>query len=85
MIRPHQFSLAYLFLELFWFAAALGCATQAFRLPRSLDNEALQAVLLAISGLFLGTAIGGLIGRMVFGFLAALGTIAIGLLLVIIF
>lgn len=81
MSRPHQFSLAYLFLELFWIALTLGCATQAFRLPESLDNDYVQAGLLAITGLFLGTAIGGLFGRMTFGFFVAFWTIVAGLVL----
>ncbi len=78
MYRP-QFSLSYLFAEVFWIAAALGCATQAFRLPRATDVDLLQALLLCISGLFAGAAVGGLFGRMIIGFLAAFGIIVAGL------
>ncbi|HUE72764.1 MAG TPA: hypothetical protein VMP01_17900 [Pirellulaceae bacterium] len=75
----------YLLIEVFWFAAAFGCAAQAFRLPESLDSDWLQALLMAVSGLFAGAAIGGLFGRMAFGFWAALWTIVAGVALLIIF
>lgn len=85
MNRPPQFSLRYLLIEVFWFAAAFGCAAQAIRLPESLDSDLLQTVLMAVSGLFAGGAIGGLVGRMAFGFFAALWTIIAGVALLVIF
>jgi hypothetical protein len=85
MNRPPQFSLRYLLIEVFWFTAAFGCATQAIRLPESLDSDLLQTVLMAVSGLFAGAAIWGLVGRMAFGFWAAFWTIVAGVALLIMF
>ena len=66
MTKRPQFSLAYLFLEIFWIAVALGLMTQAFRLPG--DEEGLTLALLLLSAQAWGAAIGGLFHRMRTGF-----------------
>jgi len=66
MTSKPQFSLAYLFLEIFWIAVALGLMMQAFRLPG--DEEGLALALLLLSAQAWGAAIGGLFHRMKTGF-----------------
>lgn len=66
MAGPQQFSLGYLFLEVFWIAAALGCATQAYRLPSTPDVYIAGKVLLVTAGaICAGAAFGGM-GRNMF-------------------
>lgn len=69
MNRPRQFSLAYLFWEIFWIALSLGCATQAFRLA---DTNAIKWFFLFLAILFAGAAIGGIFGRTAVGMMAAI-------------
>ena len=83
MAKPRQFSLAYLFLETFWIAAALGCVLQAMRLPRAWED--LDIALLVLAALFSGAAVGGLFGRMAFGFTCALATVAMFLVAVFLY
>jgi hypothetical protein len=71
MSHARQFSLAYLFWEIFWLAAALGCVTQAFRL-----SEPFWVVALIYGILCSGVAIGGLFGRSTIGFLVTLAVVA---------
>src|SRR5438477_5248530 len=61
MTKRPQFSLAYLFLEIFWIALALGLMMQAFRLPG--DEEGLTLALLLLSAHAWGAAVGGLFHR----------------------
>jgi hypothetical protein len=68
MSSKRQFSLGYLFLEIFWIALALGLTTQVFRL----DDEAaiwFSAILLLLAAQAWGAAVGGLFQRMKTGFL----------------
>ncbi len=69
MVNKRQFSLAYLLLEVFWFAASLGMACQALRLPPPHDNFTILLILFLISGSFVcfGAAIGGLFHKMRIG------------------
>ncbi|MGI8978942.1 MAG: hypothetical protein ACR2FY_06935 [Pirellulaceae bacterium] len=67
MTSKVQFSLAYLFLEIFWIALALGLATQAFRLSDDAASR-FSVALLLLSAQSLGAAIGGLFHRMKTGF-----------------
>jgi Na+/proline symporter len=70
MTKRPQFSLAYLFLETFWIALALGLATQAFRLrDEAADRFSLTLMLFSIQAG--GAAIGGLFHQMKTGFFAA--------------
>lgn len=83
--RP-QFTLAYLFLETFWIAVALGLMTQAFRLNDDAASR-FSLGLLLLSAQAWGAAIGGLFHRMKTGFFIVsaiiIGSIALTFLLVI--
>lgn len=65
MIKPGQFSLGYLLLEIFWIAACLA----SFRFTVSIPREYAYLLLIAWPATFvtLGTAAGGLFGRMKMG------------------
>jgi hypothetical protein len=83
MVNKRQFSLAYLFLEVFWFAASLGMACQALRLPPPHDDFTILLILFFISGSFVcfGAAIGGLFHKMRIGAgVAALWLFGLGVL-----
>lgn len=70
MASKPQISLAYLFLETFWIALALGLTMQAFRF----DGEAasrFSVTFLLLSAQAWGAAIGGLFRRMKTGFWVA--------------
>src|SRR5207302_7679536 len=63
MIRPRQFSLGYLFLELFWVATSLGLFRAA-----NYDEQGLHGLFLVIAGVAAaGAAFGGLFGNMLAG------------------
>jgi hypothetical protein len=80
MNRPWQFSLGYLFLEIFWIALSLGFATQAMRVPPSPEAELYRTMFILPAIVFAAAAIGGLVGRMDGGFYAAYGLLVLGLL-----
>ena len=61
MAAKRQFSLAYLFLETFWIALALGIAVQARQIPR---ESVLLPCLVYLDILLWGAAIGGLFKKM---------------------
>ena len=84
MVNQRQFSLAYLFLEVFWIAASVGMACQAFRRPPSPDDFTLFFFL---SGSFLcfGVAVGGLFHRMRMGAGVAVCLLFLLLLLLVLF
>ena len=67
MTKRPQFSLAYLFLETFWIAVALGLMTQAFRLRGDAASR-FSLTLLLLSAQVWGAAVGGLFHRMRTGF-----------------
>jgi hypothetical protein len=76
MLQPRQFSLAYLFLEVFWIGAALALARQAYllRLRSGVlgslinpDSTVQYAAVVALTIVCGGTAIGGLFRRMELG------------------
>lgn len=70
MPGPRQYSLGYLFLEIFWIAAALGCATHAYRLPSTPDIYVIWKIQLGIAcAICGGAAFGGLFRDMVTGVL----------------
>lgn len=77
MAKPPQFSLQYLFLEVFWVASALGCATQAFRMESS-NLDVMRGLLALYAVLCSGAAIGGLFHKMTTGFLITAGLIGVG-------
>jgi hypothetical protein len=74
MQRPRQFTLSYLFLEMFWIAAALGCFSQLLRV-----QDVFWMVLVIYGVLFSAVAIGGLFRRMVLGFLIGFVLVAFAL------
>ena len=86
MTKRPQFSLAYLFLKIFWIAVALGLITQAFRL-RDEAASRFSLTLLLLSAQAWGAAIGGLFHRMKTGFLVVsaviIGSIAMLFLLMV--
>ncbi len=74
MTKRPQFSLAYLFLEIFWIALALGLTTQAFRLDYEAASR-FSVTFLLLAAQAWGAAIGGLFQRMKTGFWVASGII----------
>jgi hypothetical protein len=68
MTKRPQFSLAYLFLEIFWIAVALGLMMQAFRLRGDAATRFSVTLLLLFSAQAWGAAVGGLFHRMKTGF-----------------
>lgn len=76
MKDKRQFSLAYLFLETFWIALALGIAVQVRQLPR---ESILVPCLVYLDILLWGAAIGGLFKQMRVGaFVAAIVLLIFG-------
>jgi hypothetical protein len=63
MNRPHQFTLAHLFWETFWIAAALACFVQMPGMP-----SGLRVALNLLGVVCACAAIGGLFGKMSNGF-----------------
>lgn len=87
MTSKPQFSLAYLFLETFWIALALGLTMQVFRFEGE-AAERFSVTFLLLAAQAWGAAIGGLFYRMKTGFfLVSAGIIGaivlIGLLIVV--
>jgi hypothetical protein len=77
MDERHQFTLGYLFWEIFWIAATLACLTQMFDVPTWA-----QIVLNLLGTICVCAAIGGLFGKMANGFWVGVAvTVSIGLLL----
>jgi hypothetical protein len=74
MTKRPQFSLAYLFLETFWIALALGLTTQAFRLEHEAASR-FSVTFLLLAAQAWGAAIGGLFQRMKTGFFVISGLI----------
>lgn len=74
MTKRPQFSLAYLFLETFWIALALGLMMQAFRFEGE-AAERFSVTFLLLSAQAWGAAIGGLFHRMKAGFFVVSGVI----------
>lgn len=77
MIRSGQFTLAYLFWEILWIAATLGCFTQFSGTPPWIRTA------IGVCGfVFAAAAIGGLFGRMSDGFWVGV-SIVVGVTIVV--
>lgn len=76
MTHPRQFTLAYLFCEFVWIAAALACFTQIFAFPLwgqiGLYMLGMICLCAAMGGLFREMAIGFWCGVVIFAIMAAL-------------
>ncbi len=92
MKRPGQYSLAYIFLEMFWIASMLAAWRAAYRLYivhreffggwNPPENGPLFLALVITTVFCGGTAVGGLFGRMQLGAVVAT-VVAIGVMVVL--
>ena len=90
-MKSRQFSLGYLFLEVFWFGVALGLSVAVWNLSqmraRGVPFDNLQGITVAtaatLAPIAWGTAIGGLFRRMKQG--AVFGLLAVAFLVFVLF